>query len=171
MFYTIISRIPMISHSKSKQKFLQVFLLGSLVYILLHYYVNSGERHEFFESIKPYIYYWMAIDLALSYFISQWDAPEKNNDDKGSVDDDLNELRMLQNKNSNNAKAEEESSSQKSPFMTRDEIDRENNAKKPESSSKSSKSSQSDSSKSSKSPESTTKKSKKTESDTNINIY
>ena len=69
MFYIIASKIPYVSTMKSNQ-LLIIFILGSIAYILLHYYLYSRENIEFVENIKGYIYYIMTIDLAVAYFLS-----------------------------------------------------------------------------------------------------
>lgn len=170
MFYTLASRIPLISNGSPDGKFFKIFLIGSLIYILLHYYLYSAERWFILEKLKPYLYYVMAIDLAIAYFMSKWNAPseddleeEKQQDDgytrdqRQEIEKNLQDLRrmqsmqaeqhrqkMLQERERQKGQEADNSgtASQKSPFMTREEVEKEEKEVK----SKKSKSSKSSSS-------------------------
>lgn len=106
MFYTLASRIPLISTNKSK-KFLLIFVVGSIAYILLHYYLYSGERFELLDKLKNYLYYVMALDLGVAYFLSKFSSSddEKSNErasqeyskeDREEIERNLYELRKMQ---------------------------------------------------------------------------
>jgi hypothetical protein len=94
MFYTIASKIPYISNVKPNNKFLTIFILGSLLYIFLHYYLYSKSRGQFPDKIKGYLYYIMGIDLIIAYVISKYfsnstdlesDQTDTNNSDNNIV--------------------------------------------------------------------------------------
>lgn len=203
MFYTLVSRIPLISNLKNDGKFLKIFIIGSLMYILLHYYLFSDERWYMLEKLKSYLYYIMAFDLGVAYFVSKWYAPtedeeeEKQNggytyEERLQMERDLQELKRMQSRPTDGQKSEGDDMdrvenknnvddvSQKSPFMTKDEV--ENKSNKSNKSAKSNKSKKStEQSKTSQKTSSTKpkpkpkkKKSKeksRTESDTQIDVY
>jgi hypothetical protein len=199
MFYTLASRIPLISNSSSDGKFFKIFLVGSLIYILLHYYLYSAERWFVLEKLKTYLYYVMAIDLAVAYFLSKWNAPEDDTDEEKQSDDsysrdqrleiekNLQDLRrmqsmqaeqhrqkMLQEREKMREQDDENAAtaSQKSPFMTREEAEKEGKDTK----SKHSRKSKSSSSHTEKAEEQKDKYKKKqkdrqVETDTHIDVY
>lgn len=70
MFYTIASRLPYIVSTNSK-KFFKIFLVGSILYILAHYYLFSGVYNVVLESFKHYLYYIMGADLVVAYIWSK----------------------------------------------------------------------------------------------------
>jgi hypothetical protein len=70
MFYTIATKIPIISSNESKNKFLKIYLLGSVLYLLLHYYLYSVNTIEALDKLKYYLYYIMIVDLGLAYYLS-----------------------------------------------------------------------------------------------------
>ena len=156
MFYTLVSKIPLISGDRSNKKFFKIFIFGSIAYILLHYYLHSGEKFPLLEKLKSYLYYIMAVDLALAYYLSRSSAlpdddDEKRDDVRGGYSDnqraeiekgmqELRKMQMAQAENNRQRMLEQQylekqqsevenknedaksGSSQKSPFMTRDEI-------------------------------------------------
>ena len=69
MFYTLISQTPFINNDISSKKILKLFLIGSVLYILLHYYLFSAPR-GFLDKYKRYIYYVMAIDFVTAYILT-----------------------------------------------------------------------------------------------------
>lgn len=100
MFYTLASKIPLIPSGKNH--FLIVFVLGSLAYIALNYYLYSGQAPEFVDKFKTYVYYLMAVDLAIAYFLSKGtnncesDEEEKGGytpEQKAQIEQDLQMLR------------------------------------------------------------------------------
>lgn len=72
MFYTIISRIPHFTNDTSKNKFLKIFIVGSVLYILIHYYLNIQVRAEILEKTKKYVYYILPVDLATTYILCKY---------------------------------------------------------------------------------------------------
>jgi hypothetical protein len=86
MFYTLASKIPFIQSDKSKRKILKIFIIGSVLYILLHYYLHSVPASGVIDTIKQYLYYIMPADFVLSYFLLG-----KTDVNEGSDGDDVNE--------------------------------------------------------------------------------
>ncbi len=67
MFYTLASRLPYIVNDNSNSKFLKIFILGSVLYVLLHYYLFSANRGDMMNMVKQYLYYAMVADLGIAY--------------------------------------------------------------------------------------------------------
>lgn len=91
MIYTVISKLPFISSDTSNRKIFKIFLFGSLIYALLHYYVFSKTFGKTVEKYKSYIYYFMMIDFAIAYFLSglqkQTKSKDQSNDENENNDD------------------------------------------------------------------------------------
>lgn len=64
MFYTLSSKF-LIKNATTKD-FLYIFLSGSVGYIAIHWYLH---KHNIKLDYVKYIYYFMVIDLAVSYYI------------------------------------------------------------------------------------------------------
>lgn len=153
MFYTLISKIPLISGDRTNKKFFKIFIFGSIAYILLHYYLHSGKNNEIMEKIKAYLYYAMVVDLMMAYYLSRPSIEDDESDNirDGYSDDqtmeigrdieELKKMQMAQTEHNRQNVLEQQyldmdkkndtksKSSQNSPFMTRDEI-KENKHKK-----------------------------------------
>ena len=206
MFYTLASRVPLISNS-SNRKFFKIFLIGSIIYILLHYYLYLSERWFVLEKLKPYLYYVMVVDLAVAYFMIKWNNSSEydldedkqsesgyTKDQKMEIEKNLQELRKMQSTQveqhrqkllpsqemsehlgssqalHNKEKDDDTGTvSQKSPFMTKKQIEKEEFKK--EKNEVKSKSSNSHDKPQLKSPKEKYKKKKVIESDTDINVY
>lgn len=98
MFYTIASKIPFISGGKNG--FLTIFILGSLAYVILHYYLWSSPQLDIVDKMKSYMYYLIFIDLAIAYFLSRGyvsnDEQEEggySNEEKKEIEDSIMELK------------------------------------------------------------------------------
>lgn len=98
MFYTLASKIPLIPAGKNH--FLIVFVIGSLAYIVLSYYLYSGNAPAFVDSYKTYMYFLMALDLAIAYFLSKGTHNAESDETDGytkqqkkQIEDDLAMLR------------------------------------------------------------------------------
>lgn len=101
MFYTLISKLPILSN-QSNRKFLKVFILGSVMYLLLHYWLYSDVRFEFLEKLKGYIYYVMCVDMCVGWWFSRAE-PEEESEDKSytpeqraDIMNNLQEMRKMQ---------------------------------------------------------------------------
>lgn len=156
MFYTLVSKLPIISNDKSDKKFFKIFLLGSVLYILLHYFLHLKKRNEIVEKIKKYIYYVIGLDLMFAFFMSrrsrhneeddeeQVEEHTYSNNEKEDIMKSYEEMKRLQNlrqktidqpnkqedkKESEDKKEkEEEELSEKSPFIKQSRDD--NSSKK-----------------------------------------
>ena len=106
MFYYIVSKIPFISNTESKT--IKVFVLGSIIYILLHAYINSASNanSEFLNAYGKYLYYLWALDVAIvgmSGTLSNATSTGKIEDDsdnntkmsKEEIKHKLDEIKML----------------------------------------------------------------------------
>jgi hypothetical protein len=152
MFYSLGTRISYITENKQGNVLLRVFIFGSLLYLILHYYLYIDRRWEAVDKMKHYLYYVMFVDFVISYLLIKWNSPSKQSTDEEEQKDimtneqleeierNYRELRELRKqisptpaetyRNKVEQKEEEEkeektvsiSASQKSPFMTRDEI-------------------------------------------------
>ena len=102
MFYTLTSKIPLIPAGKNH--FLMIFIIGSIAYVLLHYYLSTNQTIEIVDKFKGYLYYLMAIDLAIAFFLSKGTAECDDiesskgytKDEKKQIEQDLQTLRRTQ---------------------------------------------------------------------------
>ena len=85
MFFTIISKVPIIADDNSSSKMFKIFVIGAILYILLHYYLFIGDRGEIINKYKNYIYYVMGIDFAIAYALS---IMSSSNDEEEEEDDE-----------------------------------------------------------------------------------
>lgn len=145
MFYTLASRIPLVSGDKTSKNFLKVFIVGSILYVYVHYYLYSGERWYVLEKLKSYLYYVMILDFIITYIIMKWNTPVEEDEElerqanytaeqKLQNEKDLDELKRMSQMEAYRRKLEEDqeennkqndkddSVSKQSPFMTRDEV-------------------------------------------------
>jgi hypothetical protein len=88
MFYTIISKLPFISSDKSSRKIFKIFVFGSLLYILLHYYLFLNAQEGLLDMLKTYIYYAMVADLVTVYALETFFKGKQESNDSN----DSNEL-------------------------------------------------------------------------------
>lgn len=176
MFYTLASRIPLISGDIISKRFFKIFLFGSIAYILLHYYLYSEKRFEVLDKLKSYLYYVMALDLGMAYYLTKWSTPQIDEDKKqtdnlytheqrAEIDRNLRELKNMQENNN----IKEDNKSQTSPFISRNEIE-ENDKKNKTTESTVSKKTESSSSESEVQKKKSNKQ-EKIDTDTQIPVY
>lgn len=84
MIYTAISRIPFLASDNGSSKMFKVFLMGSVLYVILHYYLFSASRGAMLDKFKSYLYYGMAADFAVAYI---WATMFRAETDKNTEDD------------------------------------------------------------------------------------
>lgn len=111
MFYTLISKLPFMANDKSPRKIFKIFVIGSIFYALLHYYLYSSEFSGLLGKAKSYLYYVMAADFAVAYVLTKFFGPTtdessidntehydsyKRHLDMASRSHDIEELRKLQ---------------------------------------------------------------------------
>jgi len=91
MFYTITSRLPFVQSDSSPRKLFKIFLIGSICYIILHYYLYTKTEGAILLKLRQYIYYIMAGDFAIAYLLGKlWKSSNKynkNNDDNNDIDE------------------------------------------------------------------------------------
>jgi DNA segregation ATPase FtsK/SpoIIIE-like protein len=100
MVYTIISKLPFITSDKSNRRFFKIFVFGSLIYILLHYYLFQKDQEGILDSVKTYLYYAMAIDFCVAYTLDQWMGSPQDEDQK--IEEDLPNSQKSQKQIQNN---------------------------------------------------------------------
>lgn len=83
MVYTLISKLPFMENDKSDRKILKIFVIGSVLYVLLHYYLYmNGGSSSMIDKVKQYLYYVMGADFCIAYFLSsQKKSSDENNDE------------------------------------------------------------------------------------------
>src|SRR3989344_591394 len=88
MFYTIISKIPFFANDSSKYKMLKIFIIGSVIYVILHYFLYSEmlDNISISEKLKQYLYYIMSFDIACAYMSLATPIPCENNNENYAND-------------------------------------------------------------------------------------
>ncbi len=91
MFYIISTRIPLVYSDTTNRKFLKIFILGSLIYICVHYYLHLEERNDLMNKLKSKILYVMGADFLIACALAKFLAPtvvaekdDKEDEDKPS---------------------------------------------------------------------------------------
>jgi len=93
MFYTITSKIPFIENDNSKTKIIKLFAIGSIMYVMVHYYINSNPMPDIVEKYRKYFYALMVVDLAIAWFmISRNNQQSEEDDDEPTPE----EIQMMQ---------------------------------------------------------------------------
>lgn len=84
MFYTLASKL--IIRTGTKRDYFYVFLAGSILYVMLHWYLNMSIEPHFTDYIKDYFYVLMLTDAsiatALIYFFTEKKQKESNGENK-----------------------------------------------------------------------------------------
>jgi hypothetical protein len=75
MFYIIASRIPLVYSDTTNRKFLKIFILGSLLYICIHYYLHLEVRSGIIDKIKSKLLFVMAGDFAIACALAKFLSP------------------------------------------------------------------------------------------------
>lgn len=94
MFYFIVNRLPIISNVEDG-KFLRIFIIGTICYIILHafLYSNYNSGSELIERYRSYLYYIWAADLALTgILIKLFGNSAEELDDEDEYDEQESEL-------------------------------------------------------------------------------
>jgi hypothetical protein len=108
MFFTIISKLPALVSDDNK-KLLKIFIIGTVLYLLCHYYLFSGERSTILNNVKKYFYHVMAVDFVVAYLVITLLSPKKDDDET---------------KDNTDVKDSEDEHDKKYSKEERDEIDR-----------------------------------------------
>ena len=59
MFYILDSRLPMVYSDPKKTKYLKLFVIGSILYLFVHYYLFLDTRVFLFELLKGKFYFFL----------------------------------------------------------------------------------------------------------------
>lgn len=101
MLYTLASQIPFIAPDNSNKKLLIIFIIGSVLYVLLHYYLYTSPANDMLEQVKKYIYYVIPVDFGVAYFLMSRNK-NKNNEEKKQENPDgysPEEIKMIEMEN------------------------------------------------------------------------
>jgi len=90
MFYIISSRIPLISSDKTERKYFKLFIVGSLLYVALHYYLNNEIRTGIPEKLRKYIYYIMGVDYSIACILLKYIKPLNPEEESDDEDNNTN---------------------------------------------------------------------------------
>ena len=66
MFFTIASR-TIITNNESSRNYLYIFLIGSVGWIVTHWYLHMEKKDGLVEKIREYLYYAMTVDLIVAF--------------------------------------------------------------------------------------------------------
>lgn len=89
MFYTLVSR-TIITKINTSRDYFYIFLLGSVGYVVLHWYLHMEKREGIVEKAREYLYYAMVLDLIIAYVWMMF-SPVKSDKKSDSDNDDSNE--------------------------------------------------------------------------------
>ena len=82
MFYTLSSKfLP----KGSNNDLFYLFVVGSALYVGLHWWLNMEQRDGIVDKVRGYLYYLMAVDLSVAYVLYKLQKPiqeEDESDDK-----------------------------------------------------------------------------------------
>lgn len=89
MIYTLISNLPLIKKDCTNRKYFKLFLIGSVLYVLLHYYLfGKSQNKDIIMKYRKYIYPFMVCDLSVAVillkFVFKCDNNNDTNDEKMS---------------------------------------------------------------------------------------
>ena len=108
MFYYVIYNSTLLNYS-NKNKKLNTFIYGTVLYILLHGLINSYDN-QFAQYIKSYFWIILAIDIFAIYYLHNFIDPEQENDTniKDLIKSFYNNDPKLKTENNNNNNMEPE---------------------------------------------------------------
>jgi hypothetical protein len=101
MFYTLSSRSSLITGDSSSRKYFRIFLVGTVMYILLHYYLHTKELGFITEKLQHYLYYIMASDYLIACAWVRFGSSDTVKEDISERNDvltkvdDLKQLQLL----------------------------------------------------------------------------
>ncbi|VBB17847.1 hypothetical protein YASMINEVIRUS_310 [Yasminevirus sp. GU-2018] len=85
MFYTLVSR-SLITKINTPRDYFYIFLIGSVGYVALHWYLHMEKREGIVEKVREYLYYAMVLDMITAYVLmmlypAKSDKKSEENDD------------------------------------------------------------------------------------------
>uniref|UniRef100_A0A6C0EAD1 Uncharacterized protein n=1 Tax=viral metagenome TaxID=1070528 RepID=A0A6C0EAD1_9ZZZZ len=81
MFYTILAKVPVLQNDKSQNKLLKIIVIGSVFYVILHYFLFTKEI-ELLTKYRQYIYYLIGIDLLTVFSLVAMNSDKKDSDER-----------------------------------------------------------------------------------------
>ncbi len=68
MFFTLISKLPLINNTNTKSKSFLILLIGCVLYLIIHAYLYSSHTisNNFIQRWKHYLYLLFSVDLIAS---------------------------------------------------------------------------------------------------------
>ena len=84
MFYTLTNQF-LIKKSGGDNEFLYVFLIGSAMYVALHWYLHMEEKDGIMGRLREYLYYLLVLDFVSCLIIYKM-TPIKDIDDTGNLE-------------------------------------------------------------------------------------
>ena len=137
MIFTLLSKTVLKNEGNSRVYF-YLFLAGIVCYIILHYYLNSGERNVMLQKLNNYFYYIVPLDFAIGAWLLKTSetksekATEDEEEDNSSAYTDVQRLKIMKNlEDSKNMKRhhDEENRKNSSPFLKKDTKPKQDNTK------------------------------------------
>ena len=91
MIIYLVYKSPLWKNLESKSRKLRIFILGTVIYIALHSFINSKfvENNEFIEKNKKYLYYLFGLDMMLSGSIMYFGKSSDKSTDKKLINDTM----------------------------------------------------------------------------------
>ena len=89
MFYTLVSR-SLITKINTPRDYFYIFLIGSVGYVILHWYLHMDKREGIIEKVREYLYYAMVLDVITAYVLMKMypaKSDKKNTDDNEETKD------------------------------------------------------------------------------------
>ena len=74
MFYTLVSR-SIITKINTSRDYLYIFLIGSIGYVILHWYLHMDKCTGILEKTREYLYYAMVVDAITAYALMTFYPP------------------------------------------------------------------------------------------------
>src|SRR5579872_245129 len=78
MFYTLVGK-AVITKITTPRDYLYIFIIGSIGYVVLHWYLHMDKREGFIEKIRELLYYAMVIDAITAYMLTPVATPTNEN--------------------------------------------------------------------------------------------
>jgi len=78
MFFTIISRIPFFLDNQTNKKYLYIYVIGAICYLIVHFYLFSCCTGQIATKIKSFIYYIIICDLVIAFLLDKILNRDKN---------------------------------------------------------------------------------------------
>ena len=127
MFFTLLSKTVLKNEGNSRVYF-YLFLAGIVCYIILHYYLNSGERNAILQKLNNYFYYIVPLDFAIGAWLlktseiksKKSDEDEDDNSTKYTDEQRLKIMKNLEDSKTMKRQHDEEVKKNSSPFLKKD---------------------------------------------------